>query len=96
MPLVIDDHVRLVIESMPALLYTYWTLAAGAAIFALLPIDVAPNFRCWKSWVSQYVLLRRCHAAVSHVGSCGAEAQCSFQQHEANSATADLERDSVG
>ena len=96
MPLVLDDHFKLVLESMPALLYAYWTLAAGAAMFALLPVDVAPNFRCCKSWASQYVLLRRCRAAISQVGSCSAEAQCSFQQQEANSATADLERDSAG
>ncbi|KAL0032500.1 hypothetical protein WJX77_004147 [Trebouxia sp. C0004] len=30
---------------MPILLGTYWTLAAGAAAFALLPVDLAPGVR---------------------------------------------------
>ena len=30
----------------PALLHIYWTLTAGAALLALLPVQLAPKFRC--------------------------------------------------
>ena len=34
------------LDHMPLLLYTYWTLASGAAAFALSTTDLAPRFRC--------------------------------------------------
>ncbi|KAK9820952.1 hypothetical protein WJX81_004939 [Elliptochloris bilobata] len=33
------------LSSVPVLLRVYWVLAAGAAVFALLPLNVAPSFR---------------------------------------------------
>lgn len=36
----------LLLSYAPAALHLYWTLAAGAAVFALLPVTFAPSFRC--------------------------------------------------
>ena len=36
----------LLLTYAPAALHLYWLLAAGAAVFALLPVTFAPSFRC--------------------------------------------------
>ena len=46
-------------ECIPVLLCTYWTLAAGAAAFALLPVDLAPGVRCCSACVPNHLLLHK-------------------------------------
>lgn len=36
----------LLLTYAPAALHLYWTLAAGAAVFALLPVTFGASFRC--------------------------------------------------
>jgi len=63
-------------------------LAAGAAAFALLPVDLAPGVRCCNACVPDHLLL---HKQIKQP-KCVAETQYSSQQREASYVTTALER----
>ena len=52
-----NEYLHRLRECMPVLLCTYWTLAAGAAAFALLPVDLAPGVRCCSA--CDHLVLRK-------------------------------------
>ncbi len=54
-----NEYLHRLRECMPILLCTYWTLAAGAAAFALLPVDLAPGVRCCNACVPDHLLLHK-------------------------------------
>ncbi len=83
-----NEYLQRLRECMPILLCTYWTLAAGAAAFALLPVDLAPGVRCCNACVPDHLLL---HKQIKQP-KCGAETQYSSQQREASYVTTSLER----
>lgn len=47
-----------VLPFVPLVLRTYWSLAAGAALFALLPTSLAPSFRCFSRLCCSDALLQ--------------------------------------
>ncbi len=83
-----NEYLHRLRECMPILLCTYWTLAAGAAAFALLPVDLAPGVRCCNACVPDHLLL---HKQIKQP-KCVAETQYSSQQREASYVTTALER----
>ncbi len=51
-----NEYLHRLRDGMPVLLCTYWTLAAGAAAFALLPVNLAPDVRCCSACVRNHLL----------------------------------------
>jgi len=84
-----NEYLHRLRECMPVLLCTYWTLAAGAAAFALLPVDLAPGVRCCSACVPNHLLLHK--QTVKQNSRCGAEMQYSSQQRGASYVTTALE-----